>query len=143
MSNNKPGMFSIWKIIGLVIALGALVYKLIFTAYYWDSITDWWARMIPMFFVLFVTSLAAAYTTFTRGLPTLILSGTIMAVSLTFLVFDGILALGIIASLNNASLTEYGVFPLVNVLNAVAGGLDLIGYFSLKKRAARQLSAKS
>ena len=136
MSNKKPGMINAWKIIGLVIALGALGYKLVFTAYYWDSITDWWARSIPMFFVLFATSLATAYTTFTRGTATLILSGTMIALSVTFLFVDGIMALGIIAGLNDASLTEYGIFPLVNLLNAIAGGLDLLGFFRLKKRAA-------
>ena len=137
MSNNKPGMFSVWKIIGLVIALGALAYKLVFTVYYWDSIVMWWAGTIAMFFILFATSFATAFTTFTRGIATLILAGTMIAISLTFLVVDGLCVLGFAASLNNSTLTECGIFPLVNVLNSIAGGLDLIGFFSLKKKASR------
>lgn len=92
-----------------------------------------------MFFVLYITSLATAFTTFTRGIATPVMSGIIIFISLTFLIFDGIMMLGFIASLDDSSLVEYGIFPLVNLLNTIAGVFDLIGFFRLKKRASSKI----
>ncbi len=44
-----------------------------------------------------------------------------------------------ITSLDDSSLVEYGIFPLVNLLNTIAGVFDLIGFFRLKKRASSQI----
>ena len=140
MSKTKHKMFSIWKIIGLVIALISLGYRLICTASYIDSITDWWGGMILLFFVVFLISLITIATSFTRGPLTLILSAGMIILSMLLIGVDIFALLGFAASLDNASLAERGFLPLAHILNIVASFMNLIGFISLdrkeKKKAA-------
>ena len=65
MSKTKSGMFSVWKIIGLVIAIGALAYRLICNAVYIDDITKQWGGLIFLFFAVYAVNLMTILTTFT------------------------------------------------------------------------------
>ena len=82
MDKNVPAIFSIWKVIGLFIALAALGYKVYFTVTNYDSISEWWAGLIFLFFAGFITSLITAVNSFTRGMVTLIISLVIVIISM-------------------------------------------------------------
>ena len=134
MDKNVPAIFSIWKIFGFFIALAALGYKVYFTVTNYDSISEWWTGLIFLFFAGFITSLITAVNSFTRGMVTLIISLVIVIISMCLLGIDILCLLGFAASLDDASLIERGIFPLVNLLNIVASVFDLIGFFFIKKR---------
>ena len=133
MSSNKPGMFSIWKISRLVIALGALGYRIFCNIYYFDSITDFWGGMITIFFVVYLMFLLPVYTTFTRGWLTMILALVTIVISTCILFFDGLSWVGNIVSLDDRPLSELGYYPIAHLLNIIAGTFELIGFFSIRK----------
>ena len=105
-----------------------------FTVTNYDSISEWWAGLIFLFFAGFITSLITAVNSFTRGMVTLIISLVIVIISTCLLGIDILCLLGFAASLDDASLIDRGIFPLVNLMNIVASVFDLIGFFFIKKR---------
>jgi len=131
---TKKKAFSILKMAGLLIAAGALVYKAVFTAVYFDSITDWWQSMIILFFLSYLTSFAAIAAAFLKGKAAMI-AGFIMAgVSLAMLFLNGFTLLGFVVSLDDTPLIERGIMPLVNLLNLISGILVAVGALIQRRR---------
>ena len=143
MSKTKSGMFSIWKIIGLVVALGALAYRIGCNVVYFDTLTDYWANMIGIFYIAYLVNLATIFTTFTRGKLTLILSIVMIVTSSCIVFFDGLLYVGSIVSLSDATMSEQGMFPLSYCLTTVAALLDFIGFFSIRKKDRKKLAQQA
>ena len=140
MSKTKSGMFSVWKIIGLVIAIGALAYRLICNAVYIDDITKQWGGLIFLFFAVYAVNLMTILTTFTRGKLTLILSIVMISVSMCIVCFDGLMFIGSIVSLADRTMSEQGLFPLAFVINTIAAFFDFIGFFSIRKKDRKKLA---
>lgn len=128
----------IWKVIGLAIALCALGYKIAFTVYYYDSIMQEWGSFMIEYWSLYLISFLAVATFFTRGKLTLIFSCVIMSVSMLLICIDGIVRVAKLFDPTNRSMTEMGYFPLAHLLNTLAGGLYLIGFFWIKRRENRK-----
>ncbi|MCR5210893.1 MAG: hypothetical protein K6C99_11835 [Lachnospiraceae bacterium] len=134
MNDKKPAIFSVWKLIGLLIAFAALGYKVCYTVANYDSIAKWWAGTIFIFFAAYLTSIATAVNSFTRGMITMITSAVMIFISLIMLSLDVLCFLGFAASLEDATLTERGIFPVVNLLNILASIFDLIGFLFIRHR---------
>lgn len=141
MTNNKPGIISIWKIIGLVIAIGALGYRVICTIMYFDSIEENWGRSFPSFWFMLLLNSVAIYMAFTRGWLTMILSIVISSLSALILCFDGIFWIARISDPSGRTMAEMGYFPLEHLLVFIACIFCFIGFFSIKKRDAKRKSA--
>ena len=135
MNNAGHGIFSIWKLIGLFIAIGAFGYKIYYTIVYFNSISDWWGGLIILFFAMYLTNIATVLTSFTRSQLTLILALTVITISMTLICLDGLVFLGFAASLDSTPMIKRGIFPLAHILNSLAGVFDLIGYFSIRRRS--------
>ena len=119
--------FSVLKLIGFLLAAGALAYKIVFAVYYFDDITDWWGGMIVLYFLFYLTSLAACASAFMKGTASLVTALVVACVSGVFLFGDGIAFLGFAASLSKSTMTELGIMPLVNIINMIACTLISIG----------------
>lgn len=130
--SNKAS-FSILKLIGLIIAVAGLVYKVVYNITYFDSIKDWWHGSIWMYFAMYVTSAITIVSALLRRTGALVLSISIMALSFVLLLVDGILFLGFAATLSTYSMIELGIAPLVNILNCIASVFILIGAVRSKK----------
>ena len=141
MNNNKPGLFSVWKIIGLVITLGALGYRIICPAMYFDSIEMEWGGLIAVFWSMYLINLVAIFLTFTRGRLTLILSIVTASLSALLLCFDGIFLVAKLFDPSGRTMTEMGYFPLANFMILMAGVFCFIGFFSIRKRDAKRRMA--
>ncbi len=130
-SNNAA--FSVLKLIGLIIAVAGLVYKVVYNITYFDSIKDWWNGSIWMYFAMYVTSVITIVSALLRRTGALVLSISIMALSFVLLLVDGILFLGFAVTLSTHSMIEVGIAPLVNILNCIASVFILIGAIGSKK----------
>lgn len=130
--SNKAA-FSVLKLIGLIIAVAGLVYKVVYNITYFDSIKDWWHGSIWMYFAMYVTSVITIVSALLRRTGALVLSISIMALSFVLLLVDGILFLGFAATLSTYSMIELGIAPLVNILNCIASVFILIGAVRSKK----------
>lgn len=130
--SNKAA-FSVLKLIGLIIAVAGLVYKVVYNITYFDSIKDWWHGLIWMYFAMYVTSVITIVSALLRRTGALVLSISIMALSFVLLLADGILFLGFAATLSTHSMIEVGIAPLVNILNCIASVFILIGAVGSKK----------
>ena len=130
--SNKAA-FSVLKLIGLIIAVAGLVYKVVYNITYFDSIKDWWDGLIWMYFAMYVTSVITIVSALLRRTGALVLSISIMALSFVLLLADGILFLGFAATLSTHSMIEVGIAPLVNILNCIASVFILIGAVGSKK----------
>ncbi len=130
--SNKAA-FSVLKLIGLIIAVAGLVYKVVYNITYFDSIKDWWSGLIWMYFAMYVTSAITIVSALLRRTGALVLSISIMALSFVLLLVDGILFLGFAATLSTYSMIELGIAPLVNILNCIASVFILIGAVRSKK----------
>ena len=137
MNQTKPGMFSVWKLIALVISIGALLYKLACTISNFGSIKDWWGGLIVVFLIGYASSIVTITTSFTRGSVTLILSIIMLSLSICTICFEGIAFLGFAASLDDTPMIERGFLPLVNIANAIASVLNLIGFLSIRNKESR------
>ena len=140
MSNTKPGMFSVWKILGLVIALGALGYRIFCTVSYFDTISDYWGGLITVFFAVYLIYLLPVYTNFTRGWLTMILALVTIVISACLLFFDGLSWVGNMVSLDDRPMTELGYIPIAHLINIIAGTFDLIGFFSIRKKDRKKIA---
>ncbi len=127
MGNNGLNVIAIvFKVMGFIIALAGLIYKVYFAILYFDKISMWWnGSMIAMYFLFYITSLATMASSFFKGKVGMIISISIIFTSVSLLVVDGLAVLGFAASLDSASLIERGIVPLVNVLNMLAGIINL------------------
>ena len=130
--SNKAA-FSVLKLIGLIIAVAGLVYKVVYNITYFDSIKDWWDGLIWMYFAMYVTSVITIVSALLRRTGALVLSISIMALSFVLLLVDGILFLGFAVTLSTHSMIEVGIAPLVNILNCIASVFILIGAIGSKK----------
>ena len=130
--SNKAA-FSVLKLIGLIIAVAGLVYKVVYNITYFDSIKDWWHELIWMYFAMYVTSVITIVSALLRRTGALVLSISIMALSFVLLLVDGILFLGFAVTLSTHSMIEVGIAPLVNILNCIASVFILIGAVGSKK----------
>ena len=130
--SNKAA-FSVLKLIGLIIAVAGLVYKVVYNITYFDSIKDWWSGLIWMYFAMYVTSAITIVSALLRRTGALVLSISIMALSFVLLLVDGILFLGFAVTLSTHSMIEVGIAPLVNILNCIASVFILIGAVGSKK----------
>ena len=130
--SNKAA-FSVLKLIGLIIAVAGLVYKVVYNITYFDSIKDWWHGSIWMYFAMYVTSVITIVSALLRRTGALVLSISIMALSFVLLLVDGILFLGFAVTLSTHSMIEVGIAPLVNILNCIASVFILIGAIRSKK----------
>ena len=130
--SNKDA-FSVLKLIGLIIAVAGLVYKVVYNITYFDSIKDWWSGLIWMYFAMYVTSAITIVSALLRRTGALVLSISIMALSFVLLLVDGILFLGFAVTLSTHSMIEVGIAPLVNILNCIASVFILIGAVGSKK----------
>ena len=130
-SNNAA--FSVLKLIGLIIAVAGLVYKVVYNITYFDSIKDWWDGLIWMYFAMYVTSVITIVSALLRRTGALVLSISIMALSFVLLLVDGILFLGFAVTLSTHSMIEVGIAPFVNILNCIASVFILIGAVGSKK----------
>ena len=130
--SNKAA-FSVLKLIGLIIAVAGLVYKVVYNITYFDSIKDWWDGLIWMYFAMYVTSVITIVSALLRRTGALVLSISIMALSFVLLLADGILFLGFAVTLSTHSMIEVGIAPLVNILNCIASVFILIGAVGSKK----------
>ena len=130
--SNKAA-FSVLKLIGLIIAVAGLVYKVVYNITYFDSIKDWWNGSIWLYFAMYVTSVITIVSALLRRTGALILSISIMALSFVLLLVDGILFLGFAVTLSTHSMIEVGIAPLVNILNCIASVFILIGAVGSKK----------
>ena len=130
--SNKDA-FSVLKLIGLIIAVAGLVYKVVYNITYFDSIKDWWHGSIWMYFAMYVTSAITIVSALLRRTGALVLSISIMALSFVLLLVDGILFLGFAVTLSTHSMIEVGIAPLVNILNCIASVFILIGAVGSKK----------
>ncbi|MBR6484376.1 MAG: hypothetical protein IKT14_05100 [Clostridiales bacterium] len=136
--SNRHKMFSIWKIIGFVIALGALGYKLLYTATYFDSIYEWWSGLIFIFFIIYLTDLVIVANSFTRGIITMCIAIGMAVISVGLICFDGLALLAFAASLDGTPLIERGFYPLSHLLNIVACIFDLIGFLSIRRKEKKK-----
>ena len=127
MGNNGLNVIAIvFKVMGFIIALAGLIYKVYFAILYFDKISMWWnGSMIAMYFLFYITSLATMASSFFKGKVGMIIAISIIFISVSLLVVDGLAVLGFAASLDSASLIERGIVPLVNVLNMLAGIINL------------------
>ena len=127
MGNNGLNVIAIvFKVMGFIIALAGLIYKVYFAILYFDKISMWWnGSMIAMYFLFYITSLATMASSFFKGKVGMIIAISIIFTSVSLLVVDGLTVLGFAASLDSASLIERGIVPLVNVLNMLAGIINL------------------
>ena len=127
MGNNGLNVIAIvFKVMGFIIALAGLIYKVYFAILYFDKISMWWnGSMIAMYFLFYITSLATMASSFFKGKVGMIIAISIIFTSVSLLVVDGLAVLGFAASLDSASLIERGIVPLVNVLNMLAGIINL------------------
>lgn len=130
---SNEAAFSVLKLIGLIIAVAGLVYKVVYNITYFDSIKDWWDGLIWMYFAMYVTSVITIVSALLRRAGALVLSISIMALSFVLLLVDGILFLGFAATLSTYSMIELGIAPLVNILNCIASVFILIGAIGSKK----------
>ncbi|MBQ6475951.1 MAG: hypothetical protein IJJ34_07060 [Clostridia bacterium] len=130
----KKKTFSILKTAGLLIAAGALVYKAVFTAVYFDSITDWWQSMIVLFFLSYLTSFAAIASAFLKGKAAVIAGFVMAGVSLAMLFLNAFTLLGFVVSLDYTPLIDRGIMPLVNLLNLISGILVAVGAIIQRRR---------
>lgn len=134
MGSTKHKMFSVWKIIGLVIALGTLGYRICITAVYFDSIVMEWGSMLAVFFLLYLIDISAVTAAFTRNWATLILAGIVTVAAMFILIFDGIFFVAKLFDPSNRTMTEMGYLPLANFMDCLAGFFHIIGFLSIKKR---------
>lgn len=127
MGNNGLNVIAIvFKVMGFIIALAGLIYKVYFAILYFDKISMWWnGSMIAMYFLFYITSLATMASSFFKGKVGMIIAISIIFTSVSLLVVDGLAVLGFAASLDSTSLIERGIVPLVNVLNMLAGIINL------------------
>lgn len=140
MGKTKHKMFSIWKIIGLVIALLSLGYRIFNTAYYFDEITEWWSNFIIVFFVVYLISFITIATSFTRGPLTLVLAAGMIIMSMLLIGVDIFDFLGSVVSLDDTPLAERGFLPPAHILNVIASFFNLIGFLSIEKKEKKKVS---
>ncbi|MCR4687976.1 MAG: hypothetical protein K5745_00330 [Saccharofermentans sp.] len=134
MSKTKSRMFSIFKIIALVITIGAIVYRIICNVMYIDSITEYWGSLPILLWGTYLTGLISTGTAFTRGYLTMGLAIGVFVIS-TFLLFtDGLLFIGQVVSLDDTPFIENGFVPLYHFLLIIASIFHLIGFFTIKKK---------
>ena len=135
-NQNGKSILIIFNVIGFLFALAGLIYKVSMAARYFDGIREWWNdEMILLYFMFYMTSIAAMASSFFKGIAGIAFSAVIMIVSCFLLFVDGCMFLGFAASLNTGSMIEKGIAPLVNVLNLIAGVFNLIGSLRFKNRA--------
>lgn len=115
------------KIIGFVIALGALGYRIFCNIYYYDSIKMEWGRTTYMFGVLYLLSLLAIANSFTKGWPAMIIAYAVVSLSILLLGVDGLFWVAKRFDPSNRTMTEMGYLPLVHFLNCIAGVFNIIG----------------
>ncbi len=122
------------KLTGFIIALLALVYKVVSAVMNFEYLSGWWAKWIFMYFVLYGTSGAVMASAFTKRTASLVISIVMLVLSTFFFFMDGIIFLGIAASLGSGTLSEHGIMPLVNLANIAASVLILIGAVRSKEQ---------
>ena len=138
MEKTKHGIFSIWKVIGFMIALFALSYKVFYTADNIDLIADWWGSLVIIPFAVYLINLATIATSFTRGPITAVLAGSMITASIILICIDGFIFLGFAAGCAYAPLYMFGFFPLANLLNIIASFFNLFGFLSISRREKKK-----
>ena len=122
-----------FRMIGLILGIGALICKIVDFAIFHDSILDWWGRMILLYIIMYSTSVLTIISAVTKDSVSKILSIIVMSLSAVLLGCDSIAWLGFAASLNSTPMHELGIMPVCNVVHAVAGVFVLIS--SCRSRA--------
>lgn len=124
---SDQSSLSALKLVGLIIALLGLIFRVANNITNYDGITDWWGGMLVGYFILYFTSVLTIVSALLKRNASLVISICMLTISVLFLVFDGILFLGFAVTLNPSGMGEIGIVPLVNLLNLVASVLVLIG----------------
>ncbi|MBO7355402.1 MAG: hypothetical protein J6U50_02100 [Lachnospiraceae bacterium] len=124
---SDQSSLSALKLVGLIIALLGLIFRVANNITNYDGITDWWGGMLVGYFILYFTSVLTIVSALLKRNASLVISICMLTISVLFLVFDGILFLGFAITLNSSGMGEIGIVPLVNLLNLVASVLVLIG----------------
>ena len=126
-TKDIKSLFRPGKIIGLLIGLGALIYKVISFFMNMRTILDWWGRSFGLYIALYITSTVTICFAINYDKITRISSVVMMIVSICLLFADGIVWIGFIATMNNRTMTEMGIMPMVNLLNLIANAFVLVG----------------
>ena len=126
-TKDIKSLFRPGKIIGLLIGLGAVIYKVICFFMNMRTILDWWGRSFGLYIALYITSTVTICFAINYDKITRISSVVMMIVSICLLFADGIVWIGFIATMNNRTMTEMGIMPMVNLLNLIANAFVLVG----------------
>lgn len=143
MGKTKPGMFSVLKLIGLIIVICAFLYRIICTVMFFDSITDYWGNMMALFFTGFLIDIAVIAFFFTRGWATLISSGITAGLAMLLLLLDFIFWIAEVTTGLGRTMSEIGIFPLADFMCLTASILYIFGFLSIKKREKRKWNSNN
>ena len=131
-------MNSIWKLIGLIVALVALGIKVFLTIFFYDDVMMEWEHMLYLFWGVYLVNIVALVAPFTKGTLCLLISMAVTSAFMLFLIGDGIFLIAKLADGLYRSMAEMGCYPLTYVLNCVASAFNIVGYINDKKQEKAQ-----
>lgn len=141
MGNTKHKWFSVWKIIALVISVGALIYRIISNVTNFYEISDYWQRIMTLYFAIYLVYALTIFVSFTKGKLSFILSMVTICLSAFMLFYDALVAFIYLVSFHPYTLTEMGYLPLGSFMLLSASVFNFLGFLSIWKREKKQARA--
>lgn len=138
VTKGKEAMNSIWKLLGLLIALGALGFKVFCTIYYYDDVMMEWGSIIYLFWGIYLVNMIALVAPFTKGILCLLISMAVTSASMLLLIGDGIFLIAKLSDGLYRSMAEMGCYPLTYLLNCIASAFNIVGYINDRKKEKSQ-----
>lgn len=140
MSNTKHKWFSVWKIIALVISIGALIYRIISNVINIYGISEYWHDLMVLYMSIYLVYVFTAFISFTKGKLTFIFSIIAAVLSAFMLLYDGFTAFIYMVSTHHYTYSEMGYLPLGNFMLLLASIFNFLGFISIWKRERKQVA---
>ncbi|MCR5442103.1 MAG: hypothetical protein K6E66_08290 [Lachnospiraceae bacterium] len=118
----------------LILAVISLVIRLLFLSAFALTIGDWWGALIGFYFIVFIPHILTIVSTRVRNSVSENLSQAMFILSIIFLVFDGLMIMGLLASLNSEPFYALGIMPVCDFLNIQANCMILEGCKEVRNR---------
>ena len=118
----------------LILAVISLVTRILFLTIFALTIRDSWEPLIVVYSIVFIPHILTIVSTRVRNSISEKLSHGTFVLSIIFLVFDGLMILGMFTSLNSAPFYAWGIMALCDFLNIHANFLILNGCKEARNR---------
>ncbi|MBO4927432.1 MAG: hypothetical protein J5379_04190 [Clostridiales bacterium] len=126
------------KILGLILGLGTIAFKVYNFVSYQRVILDWWGNLIILYFLMYATGIFTVVASCVKDSVSVVMSVILAVFSGLFLGYDFISWIGFMVSLNSTPMSHMGFTPVCHCVLLVANISILLNCHTKGKKLQTQ-----